>query len=291
MTEKELLAQLNNLKNIKLDNEWKRNNRDILLAQISAGNYSRAEEKITKWAAWLNIFSYAKNFVSQPVAVVTLILCALFGSGVASIYAARSSKPGDSLYIAKIISEKAQLAVTFGEENKAKLGLEFASNRAKEMTQVLNEEGNSENKKEQTAKLENDFRNEIKVAKNRLKKMNIIKEGNGAADKEIFSANLGREDKGTQVYDQNGGVEEKEEIKTDNKPTAATSTAKEEVKKEADGIKSVLDQAEKMFEEKNYGGTVNKLEEAGKIINREVIDNKGEVKGEGEKAATSTENN
>lgn len=283
MTEKELLQQLNNLKNIKPDNEWKRNNRDILLAQISAGNYSRAEEETVERMVWLNIFSYAKNFVSQPVAVVSLILCVLFGSGVASIYAARGTKPGDSLYIAKIISEKAQFAIAFGEEKKARLGLEFASNRAKEMSQVLTEEGEGEDKKETTEKLENNFRNEIKVAKNRLKKMNIIKEDNGGGDNEVFSANLGRENNGMQIYNQNGGVSKKEEIKTDSKPTAATSTIKEEIKEESSGIKSVLDQAEKMFEEKNYDGTVAKLEEAGKIINGEA-----EEKNE---TATSTEVN
>ncbi len=289
MTEKELLEKLNNLKNIKPDNEWKRNNRDILLSQISAGNYNN-KEKVVERTIWFNVFSYARNFISQPVAVVSLILCALFGSGVASIYAARGAKPGDSLYIAKIISEKAQLAITFGEEKKAKLGLEFASNRAKEMSQVLIEEGNSEDKKEATEKLEEDFKKEIKVAKNRLKKMNIIKEDNGREDDEVFSANLGRENKGMEIYDQNKGNEKKEDVKTENKQVAATSTVKEEIKNEETGIKSVLDQAEKMFIEKDYNGTVNKLEEAGKIINGEV-DNKGEVKGESENTATSTNSN
>ena len=53
---------------------------------------------------------------------------------------AEKTKPGDSLYIAKIVSEKTQYALTFDDKSKAQLGLQFATNRVEEMNKVLAEE-------------------------------------------------------------------------------------------------------------------------------------------------------
>src|SRR3989339_293021 len=97
-------------------------------------------EMIDSFAQKLSLLRY----VSQPVMAVFLIAGVLLGGGFFSLNAAKDTKPGDSLYIAKIISEKTQFALTFNEKKKVKLGIEFAGNRAKEITQVLSEEGDVE---------------------------------------------------------------------------------------------------------------------------------------------------
>ena len=137
MNEKELIKQLNSFKDIKPDSQWTSNNREILAHQIGNG---QAEAKISWFNASANMLPQ-KLFkqLSQPVGIVLLIAAIVFGSGIVSLRAARNTKPGDSLYIAKIINEKAQLAITFNEKEKVKLGIEFAGNRAKEITQVLAE--------------------------------------------------------------------------------------------------------------------------------------------------------
>src|SRR3989344_6126605 len=159
MTEKELLSQLNSLKNIKPENSWKENNRNLLLSQISGG-----EDIEEKNISLLDIFFKKAEWLAQPVGVLLLIVSTVFGSGILSIKASRDTKPCDSLYIAKIISEKTHQAITFDEKEKAKLEIKFAGNRADEIAKVL-EQDNSEKKGDRVEKLTNDFKKEISAAK------------------------------------------------------------------------------------------------------------------------------
>jgi hypothetical protein len=304
---KELLSQLNNLKSVKPDNQWKKESRDILLAQISGGDY--AEERNVK----INTLYYLRTFFHQPVLVVTTILLIVLGGGIFSVGAARDSKPGDSLYIAKIISEKAQLAITFDEKEKAKLGIEFAGNRAKEIAQVLAEEGNG-NKEEKVEKLARDFKKEITAAKTRLKKINMIKEDAGDGDNDagniitsedidtqnteednvqMFSANLGREDKGVQIYDPNSEAARKDMADAAG-VLSSSSTSSTTVKNpisNGKNVEQILEEAEKLFAQEDYDGTLNKLEEINSIIDRiDDTDHSGsEVKGESGNATTTEE--
>jgi len=274
MREKELLSQLNNLKNIKPDSRWKSGNRDILLSQISAGDCS-AEASETKFS----VSHYFRNFFHQPALVVAVIVLAVLGGGVFGMASARDAKPGDSLYIAKIISEKAQLAVTFNEKEKAKLGIEFAGNRAKEIAQVLAEEGDGD-KEAQVEKLARNFKKEISVAKTRLKNIKVIKDDNSPKeteldskteespeqedDNQVFSANLGKKDKGVQVYNP-----------SDSAPAVEKRTSVEEA----------LGEAEELFARKDYGAVSDKLEEVKAIIDESA----DKSDSDSENSATSTE--
>ncbi|MBI4812718.1 hypothetical protein HY798_04795 [Candidatus Falkowbacteria bacterium] len=271
MTEKELLKKLNNLRIIKPAAEWKKESRDILLRQIAQG------EPIVPLSRFGLAVEFLKNTfpfetmrkLPQPVWAIVLILFFALGGGVIGLKAARDTKPGDSLYIAKIISEKTRLSFTFDDKKEAKLALEFAGNRAKEITQVLvaDENGGKEKKVE---KLSDNFKKEINTAKKKLGKM-MVKNINSAGQEKteetkVFGANLGKEDRGMQLSPQEnnetavGGGEKQEEI--------ATSTASEIAgEKNAEGA---LIEAEKLFDEKNYDATLNKLEEAGKAIDKEV---------------------
>jgi len=95
----------------------------------------------------------------KPVWAMSLICVLILVIGVGGVYESKNSKPGDSLYIAKIISEQAQLAMTFNDKDKARLGLEFATNRAKEITQVLEESKEPAAQKSETvAKLSQNFK-------------------------------------------------------------------------------------------------------------------------------------
>ena len=162
MNEKDLLKKLNNLKKIKPDENWKKNYREVLYSQISAGQNSEKPESKIRFIFEEVILG--KIFISftRPIWATTLASILILVVGVGGVYASKNSKPGDSLYIAKIISEKAQLAMTFDEKGKAKLGLEFATNRAKEITQVLEEQNYPEDQKTQKVEqLTQNFKKEI----------------------------------------------------------------------------------------------------------------------------------
>ena len=158
MNDKDLLKKLNNLKTIKPDDNFKKNCRDILYAQISAGTAENKSESNLK-TIWDSLMP-GKIFLqmAKPVWITSLASILILVIGVGGVYASKNSKPGDSLYIAKIISEKAQFVMTFNEKDKAKLGLEFATNRAKEITQVLEESKEPEDSKGKTVeKLKQNF--------------------------------------------------------------------------------------------------------------------------------------
>lgn len=280
---KELFSQLNNIKNIKADSDWKMKSREILLSQIS-GSFSLEKES----AKQSGFSFYFKNFLHQPVMVVAAVLIAVFGGGTLSIYASSGTKPGDSLYIAKIISEKAQLAITFDETEKAKLNIEFAKNRAKEISQVLENNSNEDKKAATVEKLSNSFKKEIYASKERLGKTNLVNNDNS----EVFSANVGRSDQGIEIYDikEDGQAGGGEVIIDDNVSTTPVATSSEEVVAiHKAGVNEVLDEAEKLFFEQNYSEVLNKLDEVGAIINKSTEDkSSADVLGEKELSATST---
>lgn len=294
MSEKELIKKLNNLKQIKPDNEWKKNYRDILYSQISAGINANTAESNWK-IIWENIMP-GKTFIQSVRSVwLTTAACVLILiTGIGGVYVSKNSKPGDSLYIAKIISEKAQLAITFNEKEKAKLGLEFASNRAKEITQVLEESKEpAVAKNEKVAQLSQNFKKEISEVKNRL---SAIKSVAGSADEEtqLFGANLGKTDQRLEIAEPKTAEPAKAEkpvtAPSEKGQPAANATSTRENLATPD---TALNEAEKLFDEKNYSGSIDKLREADKLIGQSIKDagdqtgQTGMVKGASE-TATST---
>jgi len=289
MLEKELMEKLNNLKNIKPDQKIVEKNRAVLFSQILAGQ-NLEETKPGFFGAFMEIFSVNfLVFVRQPAFVtIALIVAVLCGGGVAGVVASRNAMPGDSLYIAKIISEKTRSTMTFNETDKAKLGIEFAGNRAKELSQVLAEPDNAGKDKEQkVAELSDNFKKEINQVKSRLEKITINQKSStpapssasssvplsgttaGKDDNKVFRADTGKATSGIQLYEQ-------------EKVNAA--------KPEPIDAKTTLDEAQKLFDNKDLNGAIDKLEKVNEIIDNKAVvsDDKGEVKGESEEQATST---
>lgn len=304
MEDRELLKKLNNLKTIKPDDNWRKNYRQVLHSQISAG---RLEDSTVSNISviWDNIRpKQILADVVKPVWAMTLVCILILAAGIGSVYGSKNSKPGDSLYIAKIISEKAQQAMTFNETDKAKLGLEFAANRAKEITQVLEESKEpGEQKSEKVERLSQNFKNEISQVKTRLGAIKAVKGQNQEDEAQVFGANLEKTNQRMEIAEP-----VKPEVKQEKvgapKPAAenqaavnATSTAAGMASSQQAGeAGKILEEAEKLFAEKNYNGTIDKLEEVNKVINQAAGDAEspsassgqaGQVKGESE-AATST---
>ena len=285
MQDKELLQKLNNLKTIKPDDNFKKNCREVLYSQISAGvAVNKSESNLS--IIWDSIMP-GKVFMNmvKPVWVTFLASVLILVIGIGGVYASKNSKPGDSLYIAKIISEKAQFVMTFNEKDKAKLGLEFATNRAKEITQVLSEskeQSDKQNKK--VEQLSQNFKKEISQVKNRLTIISgYAKAGKASEDQnkeeepEVFGANLVKTDQGMEVAEP-AKTEAKEETLPENPPEIIATTTKE----------NLIEEADKMFDEKNIDGAIDKLEEAKQMMDQESENSEsGEVKGVNE-TATST---
>jgi len=281
MNDKDLLKKLNNLKAIKPDDNWKKNYREILYSQISAGQTVNRSESNLK-TIWDSIMP-GKVFLdmAKPVWVTSLASVLILVIGIGGVYASKNTKPGDSLYIAKIISEKAKLVMAFNEKDKAKLGLEFATNRAKEITQILEESKESEDKKgAKVEQLTQNFKKEISQVKNRLTTIKATENQNREEEPEVFGANLGKNDQRMEVAEQ-----AKPAVGIQAQPSLVATTTQENLNSSG----KVLEEAEKMLDEENYGGIVNKMEEAKQVVNKELENTEsGQVKGVSE-TATSTQ--
>ena len=234
MTDLDIIKQLKELNRLKADSEWREKNRRFILSELQATEISgQPGETITEA---VNRLSFARmRHVTQSVMAVIFIFVIIFGGTAIGIKAARNTKPGDSLYIAKIINEKTQLALTFNEKKKALLGLEFAGNRARELSQVL--AGPQDDAKgDKVEQLVNDFKKEISAARERITKIETTDNSKqitdnrqqtindqesidtnenlplttdevalnteteeGESDQEFFSANLGKDETGIQL--------------------------------------------------------------------------------------------
>lgn len=219
----------------------------------------------------------------KPVWATSLASVLILIIGLGGVYASKNSKPGDSLYIAKIISEKAQFAMAFNEKDKAKLGLEFAANRAKEMIQVLQDTGQTATiNNDKLEKLSQNFKKEISQVKTRLTTMKAAEKQNKQNKKEeepeVFGANLGKNDQRMELAEPaapaGGQVKPEAQAQVQPVPVATTTPDK------------ALEEAEKLVDEKSIdsaNGAIDKLEEVNKVINQA----EGQVKGASE-TATST---
>ncbi|MDP2709139.1 MAG: DUF5667 domain-containing protein [bacterium] len=302
MNDKNLLKKLNSLKEIKPDDNWKKDYREILYSQISAGNTDNTA-KSTLGVILENLMpSKILADLARPAWAMALVCVFILIAGIGGVYATKNSRPGDSLYIAKIISEKAQLAVIFDEKNKAKLSLEFATNRAKEITQMLKdsgpEDGGDEARKDKLEKLSVDFKKEINQAKDNLASImappvspeGIEESQGGEEEPQVFGANLEKDDQGMEISESAGPSSAGEadpdiiEPLPENKVSANASSTPETA---ADKI---LEEAEKMFDQKDYDGALDKLDQVNKIVNEAPAGGAGEVKGASETASTTVNN-
>jgi len=279
------------------------------MSQISGSDFKKESEVSDTGMAQALSFLWLKR-VKQPTMAAFLIVTFILVSGVISLRAAQNTKPGDSLYIAKILNEKAHQVFTFNEEKKMKLGLEFAGNRAEELTQVLAEPGNGE-REEKVEKLVNNFKKEISAVKIRIEKIYsrtqtegpfeeavVTEEEPEEEESQVFSANADKDENGIQIFEQEPAVgeeeavEEPEEVETEvssttSELTEVASSTEEEAADAVDASSSdpqfLLKEAEELLGNKDYDATISKLEEAGEVISQ--VDT-GDVKGD---FATSSE--
>jgi hypothetical protein len=84
------------------------------------------------------ILVMSRRFSSAyTLAVVAVVVVALFGGSVATAYAARGALPGSPLHPVKTGLERAQLALSLGDARDARLSLGFAERRLEELAGLI----------------------------------------------------------------------------------------------------------------------------------------------------------
>ncbi|MBU0647460.1 MAG: DUF5667 domain-containing protein [Patescibacteria group bacterium] len=293
MDSKKLFEKLNNLKSIQPDNEWKIRCREILLSQISNGQTAEEleQEKSFSWKIFFGdlLPQWSRLGIAKPALIGYSVIVFLMSCGLVGVYASNNTRPGDSLYIAKIINEKAQFAITFDEKEKTKLNLEFAVNRAEEINQLLEkpvvEKIVEQEKNKKVKELTSNFKKEINQAKIRISKINIVNIASSNKpnkDQQFFSANLGKD---------NQRIEISEPVKN-SKPVVHTpqiivANPNDSEKNNNQAVSEILEQAEKLFDEKNYSKSIDKLNEVNTVINQTETNVVDKTKNVSESASTT----
>jgi hypothetical protein len=283
MTDKELISKLNTLKNVSPESSWLASNRELFLAQISN---SGADKLSSGQVFFINFKSFLKAS-SQPVFALGVFVLVLISSSLFGHKLFSQAKPNDSLYIARIISEKVKLNTVWNPEEKNKLAVSFATNHAKDISEVLSDPSfNNEENKDQVAKLNDSFNKEIDNVKKMVGSSAVKVAHQDEAknvemsDEAVSIAAEHKAEQGIQISDSNQNQTERAEIKTNaaiKEETKATSTdtqaSSTEVKVETEVKDNKIDEADKIieaakesFNNKDYSSVINKLNEVTEII-------------------------
>lgn len=293
MKDKELLDQLNNLKAIKPDSQWKERNRSVLMNQIYGAKADKEAPSFNLFQSFLKTLpKFAFDLAGQPAMVVVFILFFVFGGSVLSVNYARDTKPGDSLYIAKLISERTKEALTFSDKEKAQLVIKHAQNRADELHQAMEDPDYDD---EKVGKLADNAQKEIAKARERLEKISpsnslgvediqdeeaedtseeIVNEANEAEDPQmVFSVNSGKDENGMEVVE----VQDEDadaDIAAEEDSALATTSEEQLVADQAEGDASasdILEEAGALLTGDDYDATLDKLSEAQVAIEKSII--------------------
>ena len=289
MTDKELLKQLNSLKSIKIDSELKESNKRVLMTQISNTISTDFEVK-----PFNNFFFYVRNVLSMS-SKPAMVLSGVFLFVVTSLFLGndfyKDSKPNDSLYIARVISERARLNTVFSSTERERLAMEFASKHAEDIaTLLMDPKFNNEENQEEVAKLTASFRSEIEKVRMNVEKSENIKTEKPAEKSEdvlVFSASTLKDENGIEIsvpeerylinsstvnnFDptSNGSVSELNSIASTSVEVEVLGDQIEELSEQIDlesnqeikkDKKALIEEIEKLFNEGKYSEVVLKLQ-------------------------------
>lgn len=274
MTDRELIKKLSTLKNIKPDSAWMSSNRELLLSQIS----NSGARELSAWKMFVINFNSFVKVSAQPVYALGIFLLVLVGGGLFSHQVFNSAKPNDSLYIARIISEQARLTTVFNSDDRNKLAVQFSLEHAKDISTVLADPSfNTEENKDQVAKLSESFNKEIENVKTRISYLAPKTESSEpkteiTSEEDVVSmAGSEKDNQGLQVAEKQP-VKEVVPVVATNSESVATnsetlSIAPIEISSSSTMItSSILDEAKQLSDSKDYQKASEKLQEVSELI-------------------------
>jgi len=285
MTDKDLIAKLNSLKNISPDQNWLASNRELLVSQIS----NSGALKLSTWRVFIINFNSFAKAASRPAYALGAFVLILITGSLFSHQVFSSAKPNDSLYIARIISEKAKLNTMFNSDERNKLAVQFATEHAQDISVILSDpQFNNDNNKDQVAKLNESFNEEIKSVKTHISYLNPKttattndnKNSNDASGT-VSMANSLKDDSGVELLEEeNSNQNITPAVNTTSvliMPTnlASSATATLPIDKVGEGsgeekttinADSILEEVKQLFEKKDYNKAVDKLKEVDEMI-------------------------
>ena len=297
MTDQELIAKLNSLKKLGPDKNWLESNRALLLSQIS----NSGAVDLPAWKIFLIDFSSSMKAISQPAYALGIFVMLLLSGSLFSQQILAKAKPNDSLYIARVISEKVKINTTFNPEERDKLAVQFASEHAQDISAVLADPAfNTEANKDQVAKLNDSFKQEVNTVKNHIGRLAAAPKVApasavaGTNTDDVMIAENSKDEQGIKLMEKSDialapdvkettgtikSLVEKASVKDEATSTDKTTvdegatTSLEKASSTPDAAinnpsaaDKILDEATQLFNQKDYTKAVDKLKEVDEII-------------------------
>lgn len=291
MTNSELLVKLNSLKSVNPDQKWLESNRELLLSQVS----NSGAEKLSAWQVTIITVSSVLKSAVQPVYALGAFVILLLTGSLFSGQLLAQTKPNDSLYIARIVSEKVKLNTTFNSNERNKMEVRFASEHAQDISAILADPAfNNEANQDQVAKLNNSFNEEVKTVKEKISHLNPpVAAAPVSGPDEVIMADSAKDGQGIQLDEQptlntlNVSATKTSTTVINNLETppviSATATlvvpaglnlkassadleASSTEKVEATAADKIIDEAKQLFDSKDYVKASDKLKEVDEII-------------------------
>ncbi len=270
MDNQDLIKKLNILKQMEPDQAFLRKNRELLLSQIS----NAGAENIPSWRVFVISFSSVFKTVSRPAFAFGAFILMLFTGALFSNQLLEGAKPSDSLYVARIVSEKLKLNTTFNQEERDKLAIRFASDHAKDISTTLADSALTD--EEKVAELNNSFHKEVDNARNHLASVVAKSNPQPAVDKPSEATAESNGDIVVLAEDSLKGNSLEFVSKTETaaplvaEKTATTTegeaTSTPEIVEPNTEPSQILDEAKQLFEQKDYLKAADKLKQIDEMI-------------------------
>lgn len=185
MKNRDLIKQLHTLKSHQAagapDETWVSANREIMMSQIrpqvSAQEVPVASGDMGYYFRYFQ--AVMTGNVMRPAAMAVLVVLAMLGYSATSSIAS-ASLPGDLLYPVKTATERVQLALTFSEEKKVSLQMDFVVRRTDEMQQIAVKSAPEAQKARQVAHAAQQIADSVKSVDQKLAQVQAASADKGA---------------------------------------------------------------------------------------------------------------
>jgi hypothetical protein len=247
MTGKQLIYNLKELKNKETDNDFLKENRELLLTQIS----NSGAERIGSFKRFCIAFENLAKASAKPAVAIATFILVLVTAGVFGTSYLESSKPTDPLYIARVLSERAKVNTTFNQEAREKLESKYALSHAEDIVLILSDKDfHSEENSEEIARLSQDFKEEINKASSNISNIEknnreeVIENNKSVASKEDNTTKTSEEDNKEGEIKNDGVMMIAENNKDENGIEIMTTNNNEEEISEGEAIELEIAQVE-----------------------------------------------
>lgn len=163
---KTILKEFEELRSIRSNDSWKQETKQQLLSELDFSGSKKTNSFFSLVTLYFQ--ESVKRLSLKPVGALILIAGVIIGPGIATVSAARSSLPGDTLYPLKRSLENVELSFAFSEKKRAEIEITQVANRLAELNRITQEQVPSPERKQKLVLAVEEVKKGTETVKKRL---------------------------------------------------------------------------------------------------------------------------